>query len=116
MGTMQEINSLGETIRQARTRARLTLRQLSAQAAVTPSYISDIEHDRRIPAEAVVRRFAELLKIDPDDLMARAGRIGDAAERYLKQHPAAGLLLRRITSKKLGDAELQRLLRIVEKL
>jgi hypothetical protein len=32
-------------------------------------------------------QLADALKLNFNDLMARAGRVGDQAERYLKHHP-----------------------------
>ncbi|HVV51141.1 MAG TPA: helix-turn-helix transcriptional regulator [Polyangia bacterium] len=108
--------TLGEVIRNARVALGLTLREVTTKLKITPSYLSDIENDRRVPSEEVLTQLAELLRLDVDDLMAMAGRVGDQAERYLKQHPTAGVLFRRISDKGLREEELQELLRRVENL
>jgi hypothetical protein len=46
--------------------------------------------------------------------MALAGRVGDQTERYMKRHPAAGLLFRKISDKRLRDEDLESLLKTVE--
>lgn len=113
---MANSNSLGEVIREARVRADLGLRELARRIDLTPSYISDIENDRRVPSEDVLRVLAAILNLDLDDLMAMAGRVGDRAERYLKQHPTAGVLFRRISDKGLKEDTLKQLLTVVEEL
>jgi transcriptional regulator with XRE-family HTH domain len=111
-----EGRTLGEVLRDARVEAELTLRDIAKKLEIAPSYLSDIENDRRVPSEDVLVRLAEELKLKVDDLMARAGRVGDQAERYLKQHPTAGVLFRRISDKRLRDEDLQKLLTSVEKM
>ncbi len=106
--------TIGEVIRDARMAADLSLRDLSKKLELSPSYISDIENDRRVPSEEVMAQLADLLKLDFNDLTARGGRVGDRAERYLKNHPTAGALFRRMSDKRLPEEELQKLLRTVE--
>jgi transcriptional regulator with XRE-family HTH domain len=108
--------TLGEFIRLTRVAAKLGLRELARLVDITPSYLSDIENDRRIPAEDVLKRIAVELRLDFGELMAIAGRVGDDAERYLKRHPAAATLFRRIAEKNLSEDELEKLLRTTEKL
>jgi transcriptional regulator with XRE-family HTH domain len=108
--------TLGEVLREARVKAGTTLRDFAKVLDLAPSYVSDIENDRRIPSEDVLRRLAEELGLRFDDLMARAGRVGGDAERYLKRHPTAGMLFRRISDKRLPDEDLQKLLSTVEKM
>jgi len=108
--------SLGEVLRSARVDAKVSLRDLAKKLDLAPSYLSDIENDRRVPSEDVLERLAAELNLKVDDLMARAGRFGDETERYVKQHPAAGVLFRRISSKRLPDTDLKKLLTTVERM
>src|SRR5437868_625568 len=89
--------SLGEVLRDARAGADLSLRELAKKLSITASYISDIENDRRVPSEEVLQQLAATLKLEFDNLMALAGRVGDDAERYLRNHPTAGVLFRKIS-------------------
>jgi transcriptional regulator with XRE-family HTH domain len=116
MATDPDSRSLGEVIRAARVAARLSLRALARRLAITPSYQSDIENDRRVPAEDVLRATAAALKIDFDDLMARAGRFGEQAGRYLRRHPTAGALFRKIAESNLSEEALKKLLGSAEEL
>jgi nitrogen PTS system EIIA component len=106
--------SFGETIRTSRLATGLSLRNMAKALKITPSYLSDIENDRRVPSEEVLQRIAQLLRVDFDHLMAIAGRFGADAERYLRRHPAAGVLFRKITERNLRDDELQKLLEEVD--
>ena len=106
--------SLGDLIRTARVARGMRLRELGRRAERTPSYISDIENDRRIPSEDVLRRIAEILELDFEDLMARAGRFGNDAERYLRRSPAATTLFRRMHEENLTDDEIRRLTQSIE--
>ncbi|MGK3962059.1 helix-turn-helix domain-containing protein [Sorangium sp. So ce118] len=108
--------TLGEVLREARVQADLSLRDLAKKLSITPSYISDIENDRRVPSEEVLRGLANTFNLDFDHLMALAGRVGDQAERYLKHHPTAGVLFRRISDKRLPEEDLQKLVKTVEQM
>lgn len=108
--------TLGEFIRTARTARGMRLRELGRQLDLAPSYISDIENDRRIPSEDVLRRISEVLELDFEDLMARAGRFGTGAERYLRRSPAATTLFRRIHEENLTDEEIRRLMHGIDTL
>jgi len=78
--------TLGDSIREARIAEGPSLRDLAKALEISPSYLSDIENDRRVPSEDVPGKIAVLLALDRDELMAPAGRFGDEAERYLR-HP-----------------------------
>src|SRR5579859_2716572 len=106
--------NLGDLLRDARVAADLSLRDLAKKLGITPSYISDIENNRRVPSEDVLRQLAETFDLKFDELMALAGRVGDDAERYLRQHPTAGVLFRRISDRRLSEEELKKLVEQVE--
>ncbi len=115
MANTQDSKSLGDLIREART-PKGSLRDFAKKLDITPSYLSDIENDRRIPAEEVLRRIAELLELDFDDLMAKAGRFGDDADRYMRKHPTVGVLFRKLSESKAPDDDLAKLLKKAEEL
>lgn len=111
-----QANSLGETIREKRVAMDITLRELARRLDITPSYLSDIENDRRVPAEDVLQNIAKELDLPFDDLMGLAGRFGEAVERYVKRQPAAGVLFRRISQANLSNEALQKLTKQTERL
>lgn len=102
--------TLGEVIHDARTKLGLSLRDITKKLDITPSYLSDIENDRRIPSEEVLKNLADLLDLDCDDLMARAGRFGDDAVRYMMKTPATGVLLRRLAKEQASPETVQKLI------
>jgi transcriptional regulator with XRE-family HTH domain len=115
MANTQDSKSLGDLIREART-PKGSLRDFAKKLDITPSYLSDIENDRRIPAEEVLKRIAELLELDFDELMAKAGRFGEEAERYMRKHPTVGVLFRKLSESKTPDDDLAKILKKAEEL
>jgi transcriptional regulator with XRE-family HTH domain len=108
--------TLGQQIRDARVAAGLSLRALARQLEVAPSYMNDIENDRRVPSEAVLRRIASELDLDADLLLATAGRVGEGAREYIREQPAAGVLFRRLSDARLDEQGLKKLLEEAEKM
>jgi transcriptional regulator with XRE-family HTH domain len=111
----QDNRTIGEVIHDARLRLKRSLRDITGKLEITPSYLSDIENNRRIPSEEVLRRLSELLELDHDELMARAGRLGEDAVRYMKNTPAAGVLFRRLAGMNASTETLTRLLKEANK-
>jgi len=103
--------TLGDVIHDARAKLKLSLRDVTKQLDITPSYLSDIENNRRVPSEEVLGKLAGLLRLDPDDLMARAGRFGEDAVRYMKRTPAAGVLFRRLAEGKASGETVEEILK-----
>jgi transcriptional regulator with XRE-family HTH domain len=67
-------NTLGATIRQARERAGLSLRNLEAIVCVSRQLLLRLEHDELDnPNPALLHRLAEALELDSDDLFAFVG-------------------------------------------
>ena len=114
---MANINTtLGEVIRNARLATERSLREFARALEITPSYQSDIENDRRVPSEEVLKKIAGLLNLDYEELMARAGRFGEDAERYLRRHPTAGALFRKLSETNAPEDVLRKMLREAEDL
>lgn len=109
MRDRRDTDTLGSYIRRARSAKRVTLRQLAAAVGVTPSYLSDIENDRRAPSEDVLQRIAGQLELDLDELLALRGRLDQATEEYLRRVPAAVKLFRRIAKQELDESQLAEL-------
>ncbi len=108
--------SLGEVVHDARVALDWSLRDLAKKLDKTPSYLSDIENDRRIPAEDMLVDLAKLLKLDFDDLMARAGRFGEDAVRYMMRTPAAGVLFRKLAERNAPPDTVEKFIKDAERL
>lgn len=91
-------HSLGDIIREARVRDKITLRDLAKKLGKSPSYISDIENDRRVPGEVLLREICDEFSLSFDELMGLAGRIGDQTERQLRKTPLLGLVFRKVSN------------------
>lgn len=115
MADTRDAKTLGEIIRGARI-PKGSLREFAKKFDITPSYLSDIENDRRVPAEDVLRQIAGVLALDFDELMARAGRFGEEADRYMRRHPTAGVLFRQISDSNLPEDDLTKLLKNAKEL
>jgi transcriptional regulator with XRE-family HTH domain len=109
---------LGDRIKEARVEAQLTLRGVAASLGISPSYLNDIEYNRRTPAEGTLEKIAALFEFDIDDLLAAAGRVGISkdAEQYIRENPSAGVLFRRVAAERLPEAELKKLIERVDDL
>ena len=114
MANTGSTNTLGTLIRDTRVAGGRSLREFAKLLGITPSYQSDIENDRRVPAEEVLKRTADLLGLEFEDLMALAGRIGEDAERYLRRQPAAGALFRKLTETNAPEALLRKMMEEAE--
>lgn len=68
---------LGTFIRAQRQMANLSLRQLSAMAAVSNPYLSQVERGLHEPSLRVLKSIAEALNVSAETLFQHAGLIGD---------------------------------------
>ena len=106
--------TLGGELRQARNARGLSLQQLAVRVQKTQAYLSDIELNRRIPAETVMADLARELEFDLDRLMALGARLGADTEAYLKEHPLAVEVVRAMARTELNDDQLRELKAHVE--
>jgi transcriptional regulator with XRE-family HTH domain len=73
--------SFGDIVSAARKRRAWSLRQLAEKVLneegdpVTPQYLNDIEHGRRIPADHVIKQLAKALGVSADRLFHQARRL-----------------------------------------
>src|SRR3954452_9503798 len=67
------VGNLGDYLREQRTSAQLSLRQLAEQAGVSNPYLSQIERGLRRPSAEVLQQIAKALRISAEQLYIRAG-------------------------------------------
>jgi transcriptional regulator with XRE-family HTH domain len=67
------VESLCDYLREQRTAAQLSLRQLAQQAGVSNPYLSQIERGLRRPSAEVLQQIAKALRISAEQLYVRAG-------------------------------------------
>lgn len=79
--------TFGATIRKWRE-GKFTLRKFADKCGISPTYLSRIERDEfPAPGEDVVRRMAEYLGKDADELLALAGRVSSDLPDIIQRHP-----------------------------
>ena len=79
-GSDDELNVLGEFIRNQRHLANLSLRQLAAMTAVSNAYLSQIERGLHAPSVRVLKSIATALNLSAEVLLAQAGLITEPAD------------------------------------
>jgi transcriptional regulator with XRE-family HTH domain len=112
---MDKETTLGETFREARLAQNLGLREFARTLGISPSYLSDIETDRRTPSELLLGKLSSLLGLDYNAIMARAGRFGEDADAYLRRTPSVGALLREIVACQPSEATLEKMIRELQR-
>ena len=82
--------SFGRLIRQARVAKGLSQKDLAARVlkgdgeAISPQYLNDIEHGRRLPPGLeFIKQLAQLLGLDEDGLTVAAGRLPEDIVRKM---------------------------------
>ena len=68
--------SLGDKIRMIRTEKNLSLQELAQRAAISLSYLSEIERGTVYPALNTLRRISEGLEVSTTSIMGQAGSLG----------------------------------------
>ncbi len=70
------------------TRAEYTVRKLAARLGVQPSYVSKVERGEvSPPSEATILRWAEEIGVDPDVLLALAGKVSSELRDVIVKRP-----------------------------
>src|SRR3954467_12750126 len=102
----------GQRVRELRRAKRLTLRALAKKVQVNFTYLSKIECGKLdfgdYPGEGLIRRLAQALETEEDELMLLAKKVPDSIRRRVIERPDAFRKLAR-----LDDRALDRLLEAV---
>src|SRR6266581_2964650 len=107
--------SFGALVRREREAKEIGLREMAKKIGVSPTYLSKIERgDFDPPAEDKVRKIAEIIGRDPDELLALAGRVASDLTDIIRQRPRELADFLR-TAKGLSGVEIARLARQAQK-
>lgn len=102
--------SFGTRIQQLRREHGMTQRQVAAELGIDFTYLSKLENDRgEPPGEETVRRLAQLFGVDPEELLAKAGKVPSELRERAQGDLQFATLLR--TLPKLSKEDLQRVYR-----
>ena len=83
--------SLGQRIRTQRLALELTQREVADAVGITVPYMSKIEADRETPTDDKLKKLAQTLRMNADELILAAGRIPTDVMDRLSADPAKGL-------------------------
>ncbi len=84
----EAIETFGSVVRRERLKLEIGLRQMAKSINVSPTYLSKIERNEfPPPAEDKVRKIAEIIDRDPDELLALAGRVSSDLAEIIRRHP-----------------------------
>jgi transcriptional regulator with XRE-family HTH domain len=84
-----DVRNLGDYIREQRSSAQISLRQLAALAGVSNPYLSQIERGLRKPSAEILQQIAKALRISAEALYVQAGIL---EERYGDSDVPAAIL------------------------
>jgi transcriptional regulator with XRE-family HTH domain len=86
--TMAGRKSFGALVRREREAKEIGLREMAKKIGVSPTYLSKVERDEfPPPAEDKVRKIAEIIEHDADELLALAGRVASDLTDIIRQRP-----------------------------
>ena len=80
-------STLGEMLRQQRIVMPLTLRELSDMSGVSPSHLARIERGERFPSAHILRRIAQPLSFDENELFTLAGYLSPQSSVIAEENP-----------------------------
>jgi transcriptional regulator with XRE-family HTH domain len=105
----------GEFVRRQREAREIGLREMAKMIGVSPTYLSKVERDEfPPPAEDKVRKIAEIIGCDSDELLGRAGRVSSDLSDIIKRQPVEYAALLR-TTKGFKAEDIARLAREAQK-
>jgi transcriptional regulator with XRE-family HTH domain len=91
--------TFGQVLREARLARGITLRKYAALVGISPTYLSQVEHDNIDPPTAErVNKMANLLGANVDEWTALAGRVPEDVPGIIQKEPVAMLELLREAS------------------
>lgn len=101
----------GQRLRDLRKQKNLSQRDLAARLGIDFTYLSKIEGGRLDPpSEVIIRRIAQVLEADEDELINLAGKVPKDLKAVLEESPQAVELLRVLSERKLPDEAYRRML------
>ena len=77
----------GAFVRREREAKGMSLREMAKRIRVSPTFLSKVETEDWKPGEEKVRKIAEVIWCDAEELMALAGRVPSELSDIIKQHP-----------------------------
>ena len=111
---MVKKKSFGLLIRESRIKQGFGQRELAVKIGVAPSYLNDIEKEKRsAPKSIVIKKIAKLLKIDINTLNDLAGiskgNVAPDIKEYIESNPKVASLIRTIKENNLDEDQIEKI-------
>ena len=111
---MVKKKSFGLLIRESRIKQGFGQRELAVKVGVAPSYLNDIEKEKRsAPKSIVIKKIAKLLKIDINTLNDLAGiskgNVAPDIREYIESNPKVASLIRTIKENNLDEDQIEKI-------
>ncbi len=69
------LKAIGNELRNIRKTQHISLKDVAEKAGVSTMYISEIERNKKAPSDEVVKKLAEIYKVDASDLFEGFKRV-----------------------------------------
>ena len=108
------METFGQTVKRLRKAQRITQLELADKIGIDFTYVSKIENDRtlRAPAESTIRKLAEVLGADSEELILLANKIPQDLHKTIVQEPLAVDFLRAVP--KFNDNDREEIRKLIE--
>lgn len=73
----------GNYLQNLRLSKKLTLSSASKSINISPTYLSDIEHGRKLPSDTTIKNIADFYEIDEIELFNKFGKISLTVKKLL---------------------------------
>ena len=117
---MVKKKSFGLLIRETRIKLGFGQRDLALKIGVAPSYLNDIEKEKRsAPKQIVIKKIAKLLKININTLNDLAGiskgTVAPDIREYIDNNPSVASLIRTIKENNLDEDQIEKIENLLNK-
>ena len=101
------MGTFGQEVKRLRKAKRITQLELAERIGVDFTYVSKIENDRtlRSPAESTIRKIAEVLETDSEELILLANKIPQNLQETIVQDTLAVDFLRTVSKFSMDERE-----------
>ena len=93
---MEGLKRFGNYLYELRLRRDLSLAQVSSQVGTNSSYLSEIEHGRKMPDDNLMRELAEFYGLDENNLFEMVGKVPLSAREELESNELLQRILKEI--------------------
>jgi transcriptional regulator with XRE-family HTH domain len=112
---MPTSEKFGAFIRRHREAKEIGLREMARMVGVSAAFLSKVERDEFAPpAEENIKKIAEILDLDADALLARAGKVSSDLSEIIRSRPVELAALLRAT-KELDRERLEKVMKAAER-